>query len=294
MKLFQIILIISCLIMSCLLQIKRKKIKKDTPAATTPAQTAPAPVTSAPAVAVSPVAPAGAAPGQVPASGAVITESSYFKFTAGVIEQINGNAKDIDECLPGDWKDPKGSQDDVKTMPSFDQIQDICLFIEKNLEVSLDVGCKFKENVKDFFKKKAGVRNFSRRRIFLNNDNNPIDNLSEKTKDIFEKFRELMSAPLTKKTDAFLTCIKSAKGVNPGVVNTINNFEKNKEKFTTTLSTFVDIFIECVCNWKNFKDSFIFYKNALTAKDNLEKWNKLGQFYGKLIHIMGFVTVTVK
>jgi len=222
-----------------------------------------------------------------------LNQNNYYKWAEGIVEQLGGDKKDIESCLPGEWKVSPKATDDQKSLPSFesDPTKEIFGLIEKNLVVSLDIACKFLPNVKDFFKKKAGVRRF--KKVFAqlkkikSHDTNPFDPLSEKTKETYNVFKEIETCPLVKKTNTFLGCMKTGSGAIPGLINSINNFEKHRQPMIDSLAGFIDVYIPMICRWKEFKDALIFHKNAIESTDTLSKWHNLGCFWGKLIHNAG-------
>ncbi len=213
----------------------------------------------------------------------------YYKFTIGLVEQMAGNQKDIESCIPADWK-TEASTDAKTSTPALEGSGGVLGYILKFLGTAIDVACKFKNDVKDYFKKKAGVRRY--RRVFIqlkkvHGLRNPFDDIVAKVKELYQKIKDLLNSPLVKKTIEFIKCIKTAKTAVVGLINTVTNFIAKISKMVSGLAGFIEVAVDLICKWKDFRDAITYLKNGLKATDNLAKWNNFGQFVGKLIHTIG-------
>ncbi len=207
-----------------------------------------------------------------------------YKYSLGLLLQIGGDPKELDDCLPKDWKDTP-EKDFKASEKSLIDAKEMFMQIHGTLGVSIDIACKFKPNIKDFLKKKSGVGRFRRLHIELakvKSKVNPFDFISEKIKPFYNKFKPIISNALVTKTFDLLKCLKKAKDIKA-----IHNFKAIADKAITDLPNFIDVIVETLCDWKLLKEAFIFFKNASTATDGLAKANKYGEFMGKLILNMG-------
>jgi len=162
--------------------------------------------------------------------------------------------------------------------------------ILKYLGIAIDVACNFKKDVKDFFKKKLGVRRY--RRVFIqlrkvNGRRNPFDDIVNYCKDLFQKFKDFLNSPLVKKAIEFVKCLQAAKTAVVGFINTIKGFITNVTNLVSGLSGFIEVTVDLICKWKDFRDAINYLSTGLKATDNLEKWNNYGKFLGKIIHTIG-------
>lgn len=213
----------------------------------------------------------------------------YFRFAQGLVEQMAGNPKDIESCLPGDWKS-EASTDTKTSAPSVEGNGGVLEKVLKYLGLAIDVACKFKNDVKDFFKKKLGIRRFRRVYIQLqkvNGQRNPFDDIVNYCKELYQKFKDFLNSPLVKKAIEFVKCLKTIKTAVVGFINTITNFVSNVTKLVSGLAGFIDVTVDLICMWKDFRDAINFLQTGLKATDNLAKWNSYGKFLGKIVHTIG-------
>lgn len=213
----------------------------------------------------------------------------YLKFTQGVIEQMGGDPKDIESCLPADWKS-ESSTDGKASITAFEHCGGALAKIAPFLSVGIDSACKFKNDVKDFSKKKLGVRRY--RRVFVqlqkvNNKRNPFDDIVTHFGDMHEKVKEMLDSPLAKKAIEVANCLKDSKTASVGFINTVKGFKKRHTKLNSGLPGFIDIMVDVNCRWRRFKESINFLSDGTKNNDNEKKYRNFGRFLGKFIKIAG-------
>lgn len=211
----------------------------------------------------------------------------YYKFSVGLTEQLGGNPKDIEGCLAADWKS-EASTDTKTSLPAFEGMGAVLKKVHEFLGESIESSCKFHNDVKDFFKKKLGVRRH--RRVFTQvkkHHKGPFDDIVPLTKELHLKTKELLSSPLVVKSLSLIKCLKETKTAVAGLITTVTNYINNQDKMISNLSGFIDILVESACRWHEMRDAIKFLKEGLETVDNLAKWFAFGQFLGKFIKTVG-------
>ena len=216
-------------------------------------------------------------------------DNIYVKIMDGCTEHMAGNVKDVESCLPADWKS-EAATETSSSASAFEGVGDVLIIINKYLGESMDETCKFAPDVKAFFKKKAGVRRY--RKVFVelkkvHGRKGAFDDIAPHTQTLFQKIKDLMNSPLVLKIIEVMNCMKAIKTTVVGYINTVTNFEANRTKMISGLSGFIDVLINMVCKWKDFRDAINFLSDGLKATDNVAKWGFYGKFFGKLVSVIG-------
>jgi len=199
----------------------------------------------------------------------------YYKFAHGCVEQIGGNVKDIDSCLAADWKSETSTEMTACT-GVFEAAIDEYKKISKFLNPELDSSCQFKAQVKEFLKKKTGVRRF--RKVFTEaKTKSAFDDIAPLLQTLYNKTKDLLNCALTVKLNEHLVCHKSIKTATVGFINTITNLEANIKIMIGGISGFIDIFTEAICRHKELSDAFNFMFEAVKATDIAFKSENFGK-----------------
>jgi len=216
-------------------------------------------------------------------------DNLYYNYIVGVTEIAGGNPKDVESCMPANWKNESSTEITVASRP-IEAGAPIFQKLNSHLSEGLDRACKFKKDVIEFFKKKEGLSSY--RRVFIslqtiNGAKNPFDEINPLTKTLFRKLKDMLNSGFFHKTVEVLKCLKNTKTAVVGFINTVTNFKGNHRKLLSGLAGFIENFIELACQRKDFRDAINYLITGVKATDKVQKWKNYGQFFGKLVELLG-------
>ena len=96
-----------------------------------------------------------------------------------------------------------------------------------------------------------------------------------------------MNSPLVLKIIEVMNCMKAIATTVVGYINSVTNFLASRTKMISSLSSFIDILINMICKWNDFRKSIAFLSDGLKSTDNVAKWGSYGKFFGKLVSVIG-------
>lgn len=216
-------------------------------------------------------------------------DNLYYNYIVGVTEIAGGNLKDVESCMPANWKNESYTEITQASIP-IEAGTTIFQKLDSHLTEGIDTACKFKNDVIEFFKKKEGLSSY--RRVFIslhtiNGAKTPFDDIVPLTKKLFRKLKDMLNSEIFHKTVEVLKCLKTNKTAVVVFTNTVTNFIGNNIKLLSGLEGFIENLIELACQRKDFRDAISFLITGVKATDKVQKWKNYGQFFGKLVELLG-------
>ncbi len=212
--------------------------------------------------------------------------------------------KSFDSCFPAAWKTP------AATMPSeeekkFSAVEGPLGQILSFLGKAVDMACKFKKKILDWFMKTIKRRR-TRRRMFLlaekgelkvgeeiglgRREGGMVTKIFGKAvaafKALKQKITDFFKSPFVQNVIQACTCI-AKQGSFGHAVKTIKGFiGKVKSIVTQGWAGVATVLVDCICNWKAFKTAIEKLMSAIKNKGD-RRYDFLGQFVGQLVVAIG-------
>jgi phage-related protein len=109
-------------------------------------------------------------------------------------------------------------------------------------------------------------------------------------KDIKNKIVDFFKGDTFQKILGFLKCIIGLSGTAANaikaIISNIRGFIAAVTKLLSGPAGLVEVLINCICNWKQFKTA-VEYLIDFIKSHGADRWVKLGQFVGKLVVAIG-------
>jgi phage-related protein len=238
-----------------------------------------------------------------------------------VVGELAGGAHtDIQACLPDKWK----TQTDVSE-PAAEQStppSGILASVVSTLESVITQICQFKDQIKGvliqryvrrsvlrsllekrgrkwgFLKKiasaakKVGSAVVAGAKKVASVAGAIISKIVGVVKKIWAKFVEIVKAffasPLMDTIKTTFTCVAGMQTAGEQVINTIKGIIAKFQKIIAGNAVgIIDVLIDLVCNWQEFKAAVGFLTQAQSERVVVNKWGLIGKFIGKLLFAIG-------
>ncbi len=282
-----------------------------TQAARAPATPAPAaaPATPAPAKApVAPAKPAPATPAPTPAKKAPVPapkkspspkkigkspkkkkkgKKNIAKyFIKAISKKLGGSKKDMNSVLPKDIKANTGAYV-PPAQTAIEKLFPILQKLSQKFGNGIDMACKFKNDVVEFFKKKSGVKGYRRVYVELQkvNGKNPFDDISSHVNKAYLGFKNFFGTQLLKVLMQVLKAQSKLKTSTPGFKKKVDGLIANINK-SKALGGFIEVFVPACCHWKKFKIAINKILSGKKSKDKFKMWDAFSEGFANIFGIL--------
>jgi hypothetical protein len=100
--------------------------------------------------------------------------------------------------------------------------------------------------------------------------------------------KAFFASPLMASIKSVFTCVQGMQTAGEQLVATVKGIIAKFQKIMTgTAVGIIDVLIDLICNWDDFKAAIAFLTQAQGEKDVVNKWGLIGKFVGKLLFAIG-------
>jgi hypothetical protein len=111
--------------------------------------------------------------------------------------------------------------------------------------------------------------------------------VAEKIPEILSKITAFINSPVVVGILKIMNCLLKGIQAIREVINVIKGFKAKLQLIPTGPPGLVNIGIALICNIDEFLGAIDFIIKSQSAKNDVEKWQYIGRFFGKFIHALG-------
>jgi hypothetical protein len=115
-----------------------------------------------------------------------------------------------------------------------------------------------------------------------------VGKITEVWNSLVEKIQGIFNSPIVQKLLGIFECLQGLQGAAAELVAVVKGIiTKVRKIMTMGLLGLVDVLLDLICNWKEFKAAVDFLLAGIRESNTVQKFKLIGKFIGKLLFAIG-------